>query len=206
MPAQLEPQEAIDQGLKKPSDCNIVIVIFWSRMGTPLSEKYRKPDGSLYRSGTEYEFLDGLDAGKKSGKPDVLVYRRLEELVVGSKDPERDEKLRQWDLVEEFFSDFRNPDGSFRSFYKSYNEPHEFRSLLERDLRDLIERHFDSSPPDKLNLLEKSQAPTWDKSKPPFPGLRSFTSDEAPVFFLAATGKSISSFRLPAIPTIVSPQ
>ena len=34
MPVQLEPQEAIDGGLKKPSQCDIVIVIFWARMGT----------------------------------------------------------------------------------------------------------------------------------------------------------------------------
>ena len=60
MPAHMEPQEAIDLGLKKPSQCNVVIVILWSRLGTPLSEKYSKPGGGRYRSGTEYEFLDGL--------------------------------------------------------------------------------------------------------------------------------------------------
>ena len=60
MPAQLEPQEAINEGLKNPSECNLIIVIYWSRMGTPLSEKYRKPGGSRYRSGTEYEFIDAM--------------------------------------------------------------------------------------------------------------------------------------------------
>ena len=45
-------------------------------MGTLLSEKYLKPNGSRYRSGTEYEYLDALNAAKKSSKPDVLVYRR----------------------------------------------------------------------------------------------------------------------------------
>lgn len=49
MPAQMEPQEAIDRELKKPSECDIVIVIFWARMGTLLSDKYLKPDGSRYR-------------------------------------------------------------------------------------------------------------------------------------------------------------
>ena len=113
----------------------------------------------------------------------MLVYRRLEELVVSSKDPERDDKLNQWDLVEQFFSEFQNPDGSFRSFYKSYNEPHEFRNLLERDLRGLIERHFDSTPPEKTDFPVKPGSKTWDTSKPPFPGLRSFTPDDSPVFY-----------------------
>ena len=34
--ANMTPQEAINQGLPMPSDCDIVIVIFWSRIGTPL--------------------------------------------------------------------------------------------------------------------------------------------------------------------------
>ena len=183
MPAQLEPQEAINEGLKKPSECDIVIVIFWSRMGTPLSEKYRKQGGSRYRSGTEYEFIDAMNAPMDAGKPDVLVYRCLKEPKVGLKDPERDEKSKQWDLVEQFFSEFRNPDGSFRSFYKSYNEPYEFRSLLERDLRGLMEQHFDSTPPEKPHFPEKPSAQTWDTSKSPFPGLRAFTLEEALIFY-----------------------
>lgn len=62
MPAHFEPQEAINRGLKRPSECDVVIVAFWARMGTPLSDNYLKPDGSRYLSGTEYEFLDGLNA------------------------------------------------------------------------------------------------------------------------------------------------
>ncbi|MCB1804954.1 MAG: SIR2 family protein, partial [Candidatus Competibacteraceae bacterium] len=47
MPAHLEPQDAIKLGMAEPSQCDLVVVIFWSRMGTPLSEKNLKPDGSL---------------------------------------------------------------------------------------------------------------------------------------------------------------
>ena len=53
MDAGLTPQEAIKQGLPKPSECNLFVVIFWSRMGTPLPDEYRKADGSRYMSGTE---------------------------------------------------------------------------------------------------------------------------------------------------------
>ena len=34
--AHLTPQAAIDGNLPRPSDCDVVIVILWSRMGTPL--------------------------------------------------------------------------------------------------------------------------------------------------------------------------
>ena len=37
MDAHLPPQDAINQNLPKPSECDIVAVILWSRMGTPLA-------------------------------------------------------------------------------------------------------------------------------------------------------------------------
>ncbi len=58
MLANMTPQEAINQGLTKPSECDVVIVMFWARMGTPLPNSYAKPDGSHFQSGTEYEYLD----------------------------------------------------------------------------------------------------------------------------------------------------
>ena len=61
MLASMTPQQAIAEGLPKPSECDIVIVIFWSRIGTPLPADYEvKSDGSPYRSGTEWEYWDAL--------------------------------------------------------------------------------------------------------------------------------------------------
>jgi len=191
MPAQMEPQEAINRGLKKPSECDIVIVIFWARMGTLLSEKYLNPGGSRYRSGTEYEFLDAFHAAKKSGKPDVLVYRRKDPPDLKLRDPERKEKERQWELVEEFFAEFRNPDGSFKSYYKEYDEPSDFEKLLGDDLRDIITRYLDSHPPDETEVAPTpvTQKPSWEAS--PFPGLRAFRPDEALIFH--GRGREIDS-------------
>lgn len=45
MPANLTPQQAVDRGLPRPSECDLVVVILWGRMGTPL-ETPRKEDGS----------------------------------------------------------------------------------------------------------------------------------------------------------------
>ena len=183
MPAHLEPQEAINRGLKKPSDCDVVIVIFGARMGTPLSDKYRKPDGSRYWSGTEYEFLDGLNATKKTGKTEVLVYRRNQAPSVQLNDPEYDEKKRQWDLVESFFSEFRNPDGSYESYFEAYDEPSDFKDLLDQHLRDFIADYFEKHPLDKAEVSALFEEPSWDPSKAPFPGLRTFTPEEALIFY-----------------------
>ena len=50
MEASLTPQEAIKRGLPKPSECDLVVVILWSRIGTPLPPDYTKPDGSAFLS------------------------------------------------------------------------------------------------------------------------------------------------------------
>jgi Sulfatase-modifying factor enzyme 1/AAA ATPase domain len=181
MPAQYEPQEAIDLGLKKPSGCDIVVVVLWARMGTPLSEKHRKPDGRPYRSGTEYEFLDALGASERTGKPDVLVYRRKGAPDINAADPQRREKIEQWDRVEEFFAEFRNPDGSFRRFWKEYEGPSDFEKLLDQDLRDLVTRRLQAQPAAEARPAPATLEPVWTES--PYPGLRAFTPEEALIFF-----------------------
>src|SRR5437764_3574823 len=67
MMATLTPQEAINDGMAKPSECEIVVVVLWSRMGTPLPAEYKKADGSPYLSGTEYEFEDAMQAARACG-------------------------------------------------------------------------------------------------------------------------------------------
>ena len=104
MQAGLTPQEAINQGLPKPSACDIAVVIFWSRMGTPLPPEYAKPNGTPYCSGTEWEYWDALNGFKAHGKPTVLVYRRSEKVAFDPDDPEYEEKGRQWRNVKAFFS------------------------------------------------------------------------------------------------------
>jgi hypothetical protein len=44
--AKLTPQDAINQKLPKPSECDVVIVVLWSRMGTPLPADVTREDGS----------------------------------------------------------------------------------------------------------------------------------------------------------------
>ena len=69
MEAGLTPQEAIKRGLPQPSQCDLVVVILWSRMGTPLPAEYTKPDGTAYLSGTEWEYRDAITAAQRSDRP-----------------------------------------------------------------------------------------------------------------------------------------
>lgn len=142
MLATMTPQAAIEAGLPKPSDCDIVVVILWSRMGTPLPDEYRKPDGTPYLSGTEWEYLDALAAAERSGKPVVLVYRRTEKCLLDQDDSAYEEKRTQYQRVKTFFAAFRNPDGSIRRGCNEYATPDDFRQQLDQHLRDIVAKHL----------------------------------------------------------------
>jgi hypothetical protein len=85
------PQEAIDLGLPKPSDCDITIVIFWSRMGTPFIY-----NGTQYLSGTHYELMDALSVPNT----ETLIFRRSETKLFAADDKRGQE---QYEKVEQFF-------------------------------------------------------------------------------------------------------
>jgi hypothetical protein len=116
MDAHLTPQEAVNRNLSKPSQCNVVVVILWGRMGTPLPKSYKKPDGTLYLSGTEWEFEDAQAADRR-----ILLYRRTEKPRPDIDDPDFAEKRKQYQLVQQFFERFKAPDGSQTVSYTPSN-------------------------------------------------------------------------------------
>jgi hypothetical protein len=191
--AHLTPQEAIHRHRPKPSECDIVVVVLWSRMGTPLPEEYRKPDGAPYLSGTEWEFLDAIEAAqKRDGRPTVLVYRRKEIPNISLEDPEREEKIRQYEAVKAFFTAFRATEGSLRWSYKTYNSPSAFEDQLERELRELIASRLEAesswkpgtTPFNESSVPVESDGDTealWRGN--PYRGLDPFREEDAPVFF-----------------------
>lgn len=185
LPAAKTPQEAINEALPKPSDCDIVVVIFWSRMGTPLPPEYAKPDGSRYLSGTEWEYEDAIRAFKQFNKPIVAVYRRKEKVLLDPDDSDFAEKLEQYKRVRNFFTSFGNPDGSLRQGYNTYETPEDFRRKFEHHLRDLVWHIIKPSPLASSRKQSKARGSTrldiWQGS--PFPGLRAFTPRDAPIFF-----------------------
>lgn len=192
--ATMTPQEAINQGLARPSDVDIVIVLFWSRMGTPLPRGYEKPPGyqfdppngmepTRYFSGTEWEYIDAMESSSVDGLPMVVVYRRTEPISLTIDDPDFDSKRMQWQMVDAFFKSFINEDGSAQQGFNPYQSPAEFRKLFEVHLRDLVARLLVRMEEEQIEGEEaRTEAvELWQGS--PFPGLRSFTPADAPIFF-----------------------
>lgn len=181
MLATMTPQQAINEGLPRPSECDIVVVILWARMGTPLPPEYKKSDGSRFRSGTEWEYEDAVQAAEATGSPGVIVYRRASDIVLNPADPDFMAKYEQWQQVQSFFQQFVDEDGTIRRGYNRYQQPDDFRVQFEQHLKKLIIRHLDQHT--TAIILDEKDAPATGWQGSPFPGLRAFTPADAPIFF-----------------------
>lgn len=189
MIASLHPQESLNKGMPKPAESDIVIVILWSRMGTPFPENYSNGNGKQFLSGTEWEFENALTSANIRGKPLILVYRRTDDVLISVNDEEFLENYEQWKRVNSFFDKFKNPDGSIIHSINTYSTPADFSKKLEIHLRELISRLLKQNV---ININKKAYCfqnqeklvttiQLWNGS--PFPGLRAFETSESPVFF-----------------------
>jgi hypothetical protein len=144
MPAHLSPREAVIRFKRAPAGCDIVIVILWGRLGTHLDPAaLSRPDGSRYLSGTEWEYENAFNA---SPRPDILVYRRADPVLINARDPARAEKQEQADRVEQFVGRFKNTDGSWKGGYSEYEGMAGFAKVLANDLEHLVAERLKAAP------------------------------------------------------------
>ncbi len=187
MRATLTPQDAINKGLPRPSECDIVVVLFWSRMGTPFVHT----DGVEYQSGTHWELLDALEANR----PETVIYHRTDEPPFKISDPDFDNKHTQYKAVQAFFESdlFYSADGKIKRGINLYKTPDDFRKAFEIDLEVLvldILNHLETEAESVTDLVPDTdvnistiRAVEWPPDQSPFPGLRAFTEADAPIFF-----------------------
>ncbi len=123
-------QGIINKYMLKPGQADIFICILWSRIGTPLVV-----EGTSYKSGTEYEFLEAYRANQEFGRPIVFLYRSLKPL-----NPNVD--TLQLQLVQDFFSQFDMPQGSVQGLYKTFSTDTEFEDILLHDLNNVLVKQF----------------------------------------------------------------
>jgi formylglycine-generating enzyme required for sulfatase activity len=188
MEAGRTPQDSITRGLPKPEECDLAVVIFWSRIGTRLPADYeRKPDGKPYLSGTEWEFCNALEGFRRKGAPDVWVYRRTEVPKLAANDPELTDRIAQWNKVNSLLDGLHNLDGSIAGGVNKYDTPDAFRRLFEQHLRDRLDQLLEQLPepeptsPAGQSVAEAAPEARW--AGVPYPGLDAFTADQAPIFF-----------------------
>ncbi len=182
--------------IQSPAMADAVVVILWSRLGSPLSEQFKRADGSRYLSGTEYEFEQALDAWEKTERPSLLVYRKLAQRFIALGDKEAmalaaEQSERLDDFLERWFGEAL--DGTLARALHQFETSDVFEERLESHLRRLIEERLEAEP---LSQAATERQVTWTQESP-FRGLLGFDARHAPIFFgrTRATGELLSALR-----------
>ena len=134
----LTAAQSFQAGLLRPSECEIVLVMLWTRLGTPLADD---PYGGM--TGTEWEFVDAV-ATSDAGGPEVLVYQKTAPRMVDITNAEATQvAVEDRQRLEHFFrTHFYNPDGSFRRAFRQFDSDRVLRELVETQLRKLLNRRI----------------------------------------------------------------
>lgn len=164
-------QEQID----KPSDCDMVVCLFWSRLGLELPPLFNRKDGSG-RTGTEWEFEEAMEAAHKRepAMPDLLVYKKAIEPQFKASEAELG--LAQQRALDAFWNHwFHDEDGHFIAGFDKFAHTDEFADKFEKHLREWLRR--------------RSDGVSWDIATrgSPFRGLAPFDEAHTSVFFGRAT-------------------
>lgn len=171
-------------------EIEIAVFVLWSRLGSPLDDKYS--DLGRQRTGTEWEFETVLRNFEEYGNPDILVYRRTGEPPapkLSDSEEVRSRAVANYRDVLDFFECwFRDPKtGRPTRSYHTYGNPTGFEARFERHLRELVE--------ERLSREEGTRA-TWTGE--PFRGLSAFDVEHQPIFFgrARATADAIHKLQI----------
>jgi CheY-like chemotaxis protein len=127
---------------------DIYLGIFWSRLGSPLPESITREDGSLYDSGSEYEYEDAYYGYQKTGKPEILVYRKMSEAFVSLSNKERVlSSIEQFEKVDKFIERwFIDPvDGSYSGAYHCFEQLEYFEDMVYKHLKKLVLQQLETN-------------------------------------------------------------
>lgn len=191
-----EPMRATDtfngtNNIPLTSEFDIVVCILWSRLGSMLGDRFRRDDGSRYPSGTVFEMETARDSYMRRKAPDLLVYRKTEELSLPLEDQDlRKKKLEQFEALEEFIRDwFFDKDDTFKSALTSYKKVTQYEKLLEQHLRKLIESKIQASGPSPVDgAVDARVGFASYHGGNPFRGLEPFGFEDSGLFF----GRSVA--------------
>jgi len=169
--------------IEPPSAFDIVILILWSRLGTPLPEKtamrsYRGIDDRAPVTGTEWEYEEALKAARNRNAPDMLAFRNIRPAPVDPLDPAaRARSNAQLDALDAFWRRHFADRGIFLAAYDQYGSLEEFATRLEESLRKLVERRVQ----DQASHATGETPAIYLGA--PFRGLESYEFEHAAIFF-----------------------
>ena len=125
-----------------PRETEIYLGILWSRIGSPLPESIRQPDGTAYESGTAFEFEDALAGHRETGRPEMLLYIKggAPQISLQDKSVVLD-RLEQIDRLNAYREKVLiGEDGSYVAAFHAFEETEQFETMVEMHLRKLVQK------------------------------------------------------------------
>lgn len=157
---------------EKPID--IAVFVLWSRLGTPLDHKYVKADGTLYQSGTEYEFDLMMHLHRTTNSPSrILTYLKKDDRFPNVLNYEDlSEKLNQKKKLDSFIKEYFHDDATNSNYaYMPFGENNSFEKIFRTHIQNAI----------KDILGDIDDIKEWEGN--PYVGLNSFEYKDSAIFF-----------------------
>lgn len=165
------------QQIPRPSQCDLVVTILWSRLGTRLPDDFKLEGSELNPTGTEFEVRDALASFKAMGKPNLLIYRRIPPPKFAPDGADFEERVEQYRNLDRFCKEaFYDQKGRVIVAHTTFPDRETFKSRLTEHVREWLLREIQA-------LHGKSiQLSAWRGSSP-FRGLLPFEAEHEGVYF-----------------------
>jgi len=168
--------------IERPSQCDLVVIMLWSRLGTRLPASFALSTGEAPPTGTEFEVQDALESYRRLGRPHLLIYRRTAPPHVNLASPDAEERLAQYRMLQDFCRRaFYDDQGAVIVAHHDYAESWEFERKLTEHTRKWLERE----------VGQGAGLPRWTAGSP-YRGLQAFESEHREIYF----GRSQSQSEL----------
>ncbi len=165
------------QQMVRPSQCDLVVTILWSRLGTRLPDDFKTEGGDSTPTGTEFEVRDALASRKARGKPDLLIYRKTPPPRPALEGTDFDDRVAQYRALDRFCKElFYDQQGRVVVTHWSFSDSHAFERQLTDHVREWLRRKIHDLHGAELQL------PDWRGSSP-FRGLLPFEAEHQPIYF-----------------------
>lgn len=169
-----EATRGFQEAIQPSHECDIVLGIFWKRIGTELPpSRFRRRDGTAYQSGSVYEIETAIDASRESGRPAVFVFRKTSRVLFDA--DHVDEERAQKQIFDEWWNrSFRDEEGRHLAAANSFDETEDFETKWEECLTQWL-----------ADSACIPFGPVWDIAVKgsPYPGLLAYDDSRAAVYF-----------------------
>jgi WD40 repeat protein/serine/threonine protein kinase len=177
---RFQPDSGPQGQIPNTAEFDLVICILWSRLGAPVAQTMKPPEGNPSASGTEYKGAGAMDhANKHRGIPPWHVYRNLSKPTPPLEPKaEREAFGRQWDSLQDFFANRgTNNQGNSATTFGDYRNLQEFEELFRDQFRNFLAVQVDQ---EIGKHTSNRKVRRWKSN--PFRGLNFFDFEDAPIF------------------------